>query len=204
MILTATMLRTLAPKCEAEKWSTALGAAMAESEITTSARIAAFLGQLLHESVGLTVFMENLNYSVVGLLKTWPARFTALTAPTFAHHPEGLANFIYAGKNGNGDERSGDGWLYRGRGPIQLTGRGNYRDAGAALGASLELYPDSVLAPLTGARVACWFWTSRGCNALADAADIPGITHKINGGQNGLDERKLFTARALQLLPVAA
>lgn len=206
MILTTTILRTLAPKSEAERWSTALGATMAEFDISTPARAAAFLGQLLHESRGLTVFTENLNYSAERLL-TGPLRShfpTAAVAAEYAHRPERIANRAYAGRFGNGDEASGDGWRFRGRGPIQLTFHDNYLAAEQALGVPLVSNPDAALNPLTGSRIAGWYWDSRSLNDLADAGDIPGIRRKVNGGQTGLDECKVLTARALPLLQAAA
>jgi len=194
--LSATMLATIMPKADAAKWAPALSAALAEYNIDTPLRASAFLAQLAHESVELTRLEENLNYSADGLLKTWPKRFTSGTAAIYARHPEKIANFVYAKRNGNGDEPSGDGWRFRGRGPIQLTGRANYRAAAIALEAPLEENPEAVLAALVGARVAGWYWESHGLNALADAEDFAGITRAINGGLTGLAEREGYYRRA--------
>ena len=187
------------PRCDANLWAPALAGAMSEFDIATDLRVAAFLAQVAHESVELTRLIENLNYSAEGLLKTFPTHFTPPQALSYARDPERIANHAYANRNGNGDEASGDGWLYRGRGPIQITGRANYRTAGAALGVKLELYPASATDPRIGARIAGWFWGSHGLNALADAEDTRTITHRINGGENGLAARQAYyaTARAV-------
>lgn len=199
-MLTFDVLHAIMPKANAPVWAPALEAAMGEFDISTPPRAAAFLAQLAHESSELTRLSENLNYSVEGLLKTWPKRFNPLTALKVARNPEAIANVVYANRNGNGDEASGDGWKYRGRGPIQLTGRGNYVKAGDALGQPLEANPDSVIAPMVGSRVAAWFWDNRKLNALADARQFLSITKAINGGTNGLDERERYYRVAQQAL----
>lgn len=200
MMLTASALKAIMPRSEAPKWAPPLDAAMGEFDLDTVPRMAAFLAQIAHESSELTRLSENLNYSVEGLMKTWPKRFTPLVALKYARQPEMIANYVYAGRNGNGDEASGDGWRYRGRGPIQLTGRANYAKAGKDLGVDLVGVPDAVLAPLVGARVACWFWNNRKLNALADAGDFESITKAINGGLNGYAERQLYFIAAKKVL----
>lgn len=200
---TEDLLRALCPKCDVRIWAVALSPAMAEREITTPLRVAAFLAQLAHESVGLTRFEENLNYSAEGLLKTFRKYFTPEGAVGYARQPQKIANRVYANRMENGDEASGDGWLYRGRGPIQLTGRRNYRAAGTALGLKLEVFPDQVKSdPAVGARVACWFWYTRMLNTMADEGPeaFEAITRAINGGLNGLDDRRAYYAKALVLL----
>ena len=133
--LTASQLAIIMPSCpDPENWAQALNTAMEKFEITTPSRMAAFLAQLAHESGQLTRLTENLNYSAKRLTQVWPNRFQTLEkAAPYEKKPEKLANYIYAKRLGNGDEASGDGWSYRGRGPIQLTGRGNYRAAGQGL-----------------------------------------------------------------------
>lgn len=180
-------------------WLQPLNAAMLRWEISTPERAAMFLAQCAHESAGFQHLTENLHYSAAALLATWPHRFTPDEAVHMAYNEELIAERAYGGRLGNGIEGSGDGFKYRGRGIIQLTGRENYRKAGQAIGVDLELRPEMALGPVTACQVAGWFWQTRGCNALADAGDFEGITRKINGGLNGLADRKarLVAVRAL-------
>jgi putative chitinase len=187
------------PKADAAKWAPALDAAMQGADITTPARAAAFLAQLAHESAELTRLAENLNYTAEGLLRTWPKRFTPDTAATYARQPERIANLVYAGRYGNGDEASGDGWRFRGRSPMQLTFRDNYRAAGTAIGRPLETQPDLALESVAGSLIAAWYWTTRKLNALADAGDFPGITRAVNGGMTGYDARLAYYTKAQEL-----
>lgn len=164
-------------------------AACTEFEINTPLRLAAFSAQLAYESGDLTQWIENLNYSSSRLLAVWPSRFNGQSASECAGNPVKIANKVYSNRMGNGDENSGDGWRYRGRGPIQLTGRANYQQAGTALGLDMEDNPDQVATPEVGLRVAAWFWADRGCNDLADARNFREITRRINGGMNGYTGR---------------
>lgn len=198
--LSTVQLHAIMPKADAPKWVLALSAAMAEYDITTPARAAAFLAQLAHESVELTHVEENLNYSATGLLKVFPKRVTPEQAVTLARNPEAIANHVYGNRKDLGNTEPGDGWRYRGRGPIQLTGKANYAKAAEALEAPLVENPDAVTAPLVGARVAGWYWQSHGLNELADAGDFTGITKRINGGVLGLAERQAYHRRALLAL----
>lgn len=200
MILTAEQLAQIMPKADAVTWAAALTPAMAEFEISTPTRVAHFLGQLAHESIELTRREENLNYSSRRLIEVWPKRFNAVSAEMYAHSPEKLANYVYAGRYGNGDEASGDGWRYRGRGPMQLTFRSNYAAAGKGIGLTLEEQPDLVLDPKVGARTAAWYWHDKGLNALADVGKLEAITRAINGGVLGLADRTRNVARAFEVL----
>ena len=189
----------------AARWESPLRDVCSAFEITTPKRIAAFLAQLGHESSGLTVVLENLNYSAAGLLATWPSRFTHALADELARKPERIANFVYAGRMGNGDAPSGDGWRYRGRGPIQITGKANYaairdelREAGRQA-PDFVLSPDLLADPKWGALAAGAFWVGRGLNELADAGDFRKITTRINGGQNGAADRNARYAAALKV-----
>ncbi|HSB11904.1 MAG TPA: glycoside hydrolase family 19 protein [Blastocatellia bacterium] len=171
-----------------------LNAALSEFEINTPLRQAAFLAQTAHESQNFTRLVENLNYSAKRLTQVWPKRFPTLQkAQPYANNPQKLANFTYGGRNGNGPEASGDGWKYRGRGFIQITGRSNYQACSDGLGADFISDPDKLAQPDFAFRSAAWFWRTNGLNGLADKADLKTITIRINGGTVGLDERiKLY------------
>ena len=160
-------------------------------EITTVERVAAFLAQCGHESADFTVLKENLNYSAEGLSKVFPKRFpTVAAAQPYNRNPEKIANKIYSDRMGNGPEASGDGFKFRGRGAIQLTGKENYSKFAASLGMDLTAAV-AYCETLEGAiESACWFWTTNKLNALADATDIVGLTKRINGGTIGLEDRK--------------
>ena len=159
-------------------------------EINTPERQAAFIGQCAHESMNFTKLEENMNYSAEGLMKTWPSRFPTLEAAKPYHrNPEKIANKVYGGRMGNGLEETGDGWLYHGRGLIQLTGKDNYMLASDALNMDFIHSPDYVLVPKYAALTAGWFWNKRQLNKEADAKDYTGMTKKINGGTIGLNDR---------------
>ena len=185
-------------------WTAALNAAMDRFEITTPQRAAAFLAQVAHESGEFKQLVENLNYSAAGLMRTWPTRFpTVEAAQPFDRKPELIANRVYANRLGNGDEASGDGWRFKGRGLIQLTGRGNYRSCGAAVALPLEATPELLESPDAAALSAAQFWQSRGLNHLADDTsadsdneDFETITRIINNGLTGLASRQAYWARA--------
>ena len=177
-----------------------LNPAMEWADITTAERQAAFLSQLAHESQGLEKLEENLNYSAQALLRTWSSHFSAEEAQDYARQPERIANRAYANRMGNGEEESGDGWMFRGRGPIQLTGRDNYRAAGHDLNLDLENNPDQVATWQVGAYVAAWFWNDHGLNRYADSGDFVTLTRRINGGLNGLAERQAYWERAKEAL----
>ena len=182
-------------------WADPLNETYERFDINTPERQAAFIGQCGHESGGFKTLKENLNYSAEGLQKTWPSRFPTLAdAEPYARQPEKIANKVYAGRNGNGDEASGEGWSYRGRGCIQLTGKANYTAAGEALGVDFLSDPDIVATPQYAALTAGWFWSTHDLNPLADARDDLAITKKINGGTNGLDDRIARTQKALDVL----
>lgn len=182
----------------AMKWAEPLTAAMDMFAIVTPIRRAHFIAQIGHESGSFARLVENLNYSAEGLLRTWPSRFDKATASAAARNPERIANIVYGGRMGNTDP--GDGWKYRGRGLIQLTGRENYRRAANATGLELLVHPELLEHTGEAATVAAWYWADRGLNPLADAGKLEAITRKINGGVNGLvdrQERYLVAARVL-------
>jgi putative chitinase len=204
-ICTEARLRSFLPKlADAPAWVDALDEAMLRYDINTTSRAAAFLAQIAHESNELSRLVENLNYSPSGLMKTWPKRFPSMDrAMRYARQPEKLANFVYANRLGNSDEGSGDGWRYRGRGVLQITGRGNYRSCGVAIDQPLEAQPELLEVPHIAALAAGQFWKSRGLNELADHKnddnddeDFITISVLINGGKVGLADRQQYWARA--------
>jgi putative chitinase len=168
-------------------------------EINTPHRIAGFLSQIAHESMGMTRLVENLNYSAEGLMRTWPSRFKTLAfAQQYHRQPEKIANLVYANRMGNGDEASGDGWRYRGRGLKQLTGKTNYAAFAEAIGEDYVAEPDLLLEPVNAALSAGWFWATNGLNHLADEGDIEKMTRRINGGLIGLEDRRKRYLRCLE------
>src|SRR5262249_589095 len=205
-LLTSAQLAQIMPRApNPNVWSAVLDDGMAEFEVNTAVRAAAFLAQVAHESGELRQLVENLNYSAAGLRATWPKRFTSdAMAREYARQPERIANFVYAGRLGNGDEASGDGWRYRGRGRPPITGRSNSGSVGDALGLPLEGDPARLELPEPAARTAGLFWQSRGLNELSDLSgdrvdddeDFVEITKRINGGTAGLAARKGHWAAA--------
>lgn len=169
-----------------------------EADLSDVPRLAAFLAHIGHESGRFTEIEENLNYSAPRLLHTFGKYFTSETAKKYERQPEAIANIAYGGRMGNGS--GGDGWRFRGRGLIQLTGRSNYRDCGKAIGLDLEGDPDLLLEPMVAARSAGWFWTERRLNPLADSGDMKTLTLRINGGLNGYDDRMALYHQALTVL----
>jgi putative chitinase len=158
-------------------------------DINTKQRLAMFLAQVGHESGDFKFLKENLNYSADGLLKVFPKYFNASTAAACARNQEKIANIVYANRMGNGDTASGDGFRFRGRGAIQLTGRNNYQAFADSFEMSIEDATD-YLETLEGACMSAgWFWNKNSLNVSADLGDIKTNTKKINGGTIGLDDR---------------
>lgn len=178
----------------------ALNDAMARFKIEGRVRVAAFLAQVGHESGQLRTLVENLNYSAEGLVRTWPKRFNLDTATSFARKPEQIANIVYASRLGNGPAVTGDGWKYRGRGLIQVTGWVNYQACGSALSLDLLTRPELLEQPAYAALSAAWFWSNNGLNALADADKFETITRRINGGLNGQEDRLKLWKKATAVL----
>ena len=161
-----------------------------------------WLAQLAHESAMFERMVESLNYTKAAQIRrTWPKRFANNSAAVaFVRKPERLANFVYANRLGNGDAASGDGWKYRGRGLIQITGKDNYRDAGESLGLPLLEEPELLEEPVHAADAAGWFWKSHGLNRFA--SNINDCTRAINGGLNGLPDRmRLYNRASAAALP---
>lgn len=184
----------------ADKWCEQLNATMGRFEINTPYRVAGFLAQVSHESGGFQFVTENLNYSAEALARVFPRYFPTMElAQEYARKPEKIANRCYGSRMGNGDEASGDGWKYRGRGLIQLTGKNNYVAFSLECDNEALVNPDLVAEPALAAESAGWFWSKNGLNALADAQDIVGMTKRINGGTNGLDHRQQLYAGAMSV-----
>jgi putative chitinase len=183
------------------KWLEPLKETFEKYNIDTLQRQACFIGQCMHESGGFKLLQENLNYSARGLMATWPSRFpNEEVANQYARNPEKIANRVYGGRMGNGPEETGEGWLYRGRGIKQLTGKDNYERCGSGLGVDLVSNPDLLLDPKYAALSAGWFWNKHNLNDLADKNDIETMTKRINGGLLGLDARKAAIAKAKLVL----
>lgn len=202
MNISAAVIKSLFPQYKhPADLAEVLSEQFAKYEITTVNRAAGFLAQCGHESNGFTVLKENLNYSAEGLNKIFHKYFPTLAdAQPYARNPEKIANRVYANRMGNGNEASGDGYRFRGRGAIQLTGRDNYTKFGATIGVSAEEATQD-LETLDGAiESACWFWKTNGLNAICDADDIVKMTKRINGGTIGLEDRKKHYYEAKHLL----
>ena len=179
---------------------------MDERGILTPLRLAHLFGQCAHESAGFQATIESLSYSADRLMAVWPSRFQHITfARQYARQPKKLANYVYARRMGNGDPTTDDGWRYRGRGWMQLTGRANYRKAGWVVGVDLEADPETARRPGPAWQIAAHYLATRkrrGKTALewADANNARQITRIVNGGLNGLDDRNRRTRRALEQL----
>lgn len=188
---------------QARQFEEPLQAAFKSFDINTPTRIAAFIAQATHESANFTRLEENLYYTTAERIRElWPARVSSMReAAALLRRPEDLANRVYSNRLGNGDEGSGDGWKYRGRGLFQLTGRANYMAAGDGLNTDYKGEPWLVADPPDAAFTAAWYWAVGGLNALADNGDIDGITRRINGpAMVGADARRSLYDHAMQEL----
>jgi putative chitinase len=172
-------------------------------DVNTLPRLAAFLGQCSHESLGFSVKVENLNYSANALTLTFPRHFaTKREAELYARQPEKIANKVYSNRMNNGPEESGDGWRYRGVGYIQLTGKYNWELFAKYTSRPIESLRDYLLTDAGSMESALWFWQTNGCNALVDKGgyDSKLLTKRINGGYNGLEHRVSETKKALNMI----
>lgn len=178
------------PRATAEVTAQKLEKACDQFGINTPLRKAHFLGQLTAES-GLVPKEEVLYYSAKRMTEVWPLRFpTVESARPYAMNPQRLANKVYSGRLGNGDEASGDGYRYRGMGMIQLTGKSNYKTYGQMTGFNLLQNPDLLLQIGVSALVAAAYWKARNLNEAADRNDIYSVTRGVNGGHHGIETRK--------------
>lgn len=200
-VLTVENLKIIAPHVKVinlNRYTSPLNSITKTYEINTALRLAHFIAQVGHESNSFNSDTENLNYGAPGLRNTFSRYFTTdELAMQYKRKPEMIANRVYANRLGNGDEASGDGWKYRGRGLIQLTGKENYQKFSNTVTEDIVNTPDLLASDSTLAvKAACWFWNSRNLNRYADEDDVRQITKRINGGYNGLDDRIEFLKRA--------
>jgi len=183
------------------EWVDALNETFQRFGINTPRQRAGFIGQCGHECGQFKVLEENLNYRAATLMKLWPKRFpTQEIANEYEKKPQKIANKVYSSRMGNRDEASGDGYRFRGRGCIQLTGSDGYFHAGKALGVDFWANPELVATPKYAALTAGWFWSTHNCNELAESANWTALTKKINGGTIGLDDRIKHINHALEVL----
>ena len=182
------------------QWYDAVSSILPEYEINTPQRVAAFLAQCAHESGGFIFLKENLNYKAPSLRKVFPKYFQDdATAAAYANKPEKIANRVYANRMGNGDESSGDGWRYCGRGLIQLTGKDNYTFFAASLDIPVEEAAEYLQTFEGAVQSACFFWEQNNLNQWADKGDILTLTKRINGGTIGLEDRIKHYEHALHI-----
>lgn len=207
MELTKDQLKQLLPgNPYIDHWHDALSKLLPDYEINTPQRIAAFMAQCSHESGGFKFLSENLNYSAATLRRIFPRYFPSDDmANQYARLPnkaEAIANLVYASRMGNGPPESGDGYRFRGRGLIQLTGRDNYTFFAGSLGISVEEASEYLETFEGAAQSACWFWETNNLNQWADAGDILTLTKRINGGTIGLEDRIKHYQHALHVLGI--
>jgi putative chitinase len=184
----------------ADHWFEALSKTLPDYDIDTVERVAAFLAQTAHESGGYTAIKENLNYKAESLCKVWPRYFNPSNANEYAHQPEKIANRAYANRMGNGDEASGDGWKFCGRGLIQLTGKDNYTRYAQSLEITLDEASEHLSTFEGCVQSAAWFWEANNLNQYADKGDMLTLTKRINGGTLGLEDRQKHYTHALHVL----
>ena len=206
-LLNSQQLDALLPgNINAESWLEPLNTILPTVGIDNEHRIAAFMAQCGHESADFTKLHEVLNYNAAGLMATWPSRFDGPTAIEYAHQSEKIGNKVYANRLGNGDEKSGDGWKFRGRGLIQVTGKSNYAACSKAIFGDYRLLDDPTVVETdkeTAIKSAAWFWNLNDLSALADNGYIREMTKKINGGYLGIEDRISRYTAAKTILGIA-
>jgi putative chitinase len=204
-VLTLGQLKQMLPKNPyVADWHEALSQLLPDYEINTPQRIAAFVAQCAHESGNFMVLKENLNYRAATLRKIFPKYFPndaiANDYATRLNKQAAIANRAYGNRMGNGDESSGDGWRFCGRGLIQLTGRNNYQAFADSLEMNINDVPEYLGTFEGAAQSACWFWETNNLNRFADKGDIKGLTRAINGGFIGLEDRVKHYNHALHVM----
>jgi putative chitinase len=186
-----------------DNWHSAISEILPVYDINTPERVAAFIAQCAHESGNFRFLKENLNYRAESLTKTFSKYFKTLEeAKAYEKKPEKIANRVYANRMGNGDETTGDGFRYLGRGLIQLTGKNNYTLFAAAIDTPLEEIPEYLQTFEGAVQSACWFWEQNNLNQWADKKDILTLTKRINGGTIGLEDRIKHFNHALHVLGI--
>ena len=198
---TKEQLKEMLPKNQyLQNWYDALSAILPDYDINTPQRVAAFLAQCAHESGGFVFLKENLNYKAASLRKVFPKYFPDdAIAATYAGKGEMIANRVYANRMGNGDEASGDGFRYCGRGLIQLTGKDNYTFFAASIEVPVEEASEYLQTFEGAVQSACFFWDQNNLNTWADKGDILTLTKRINGGTIGLEDRIKHYEHALHI-----
>jgi len=200
-ILTSNQLKQMVKNPYIDHWYEAIDQLLPDYDINTPQRVAAFIAQCAHESGNFAFIKENLNYRAASLMKTFGKYFPTMElAQQYEKRPEKIANRVYANRMGNGDEASGDGYKYCGRGLIQLTGKDNYTFFAGSLGITVEEASEYLATFEGAAQSACWFWEQNNLNRFADANDVKGLTRVINGGYIGLEDRQSHTEHALHIL----
>lgn len=202
-LLTIAQLKKILPNNkEIEEWHSAIEKILPKYDIDTTKRLAAFLAQTGHESLDYTILSENLNYSESSLNKVFPKYFknAGRDAAKYARQPEKIANIVYANRMGNGDTESGDGYKFRGRGIIQLTGKDNYTTFGKTIGKTPDEVIQYVQTKEGAIESAAWFWTTRNINSPADRSDTTAVTKLINGGTHGINDRINRYSNAITVL----
>jgi putative chitinase len=208
VIITPRLLHQLGAG-DPETWSPIIAAACSAHGIDTPRRIAAFLANVMAETSGMGQLVESLNYSPDGLLRTWPNRFTTANAFALgrtANKPadqRGIAEIAYGGRLGNGPPGSGDGWKFRGRGLIQLTGRDNYARFARRIGANVDTLPENLSERNAAAESAAHFWEVAECNEDADRGDIDSVRFTVNGGTMGLEKVRAIYRKSCGLLAIS-
>lgn len=183
-----------------DEWYSAMQVLLPKYDINTPKRVAAFISQCSHESLNFTVLEENLNYSTSALLRVFPKYFRTRDPSAYARKPEAIANVVYSNRMGNRSEKSGDGWTYRGRGVIQLTGFNNYSSFSKHIGKSIQDTIKYLTTKQGALESACWYWQTNNINSAADTGDVKRVTKIINGGYNGLDDRQKHYNHAIKVL----
>lgn len=196
------VIHILHGNADAAAWADAALEILPKYEINTPNRIAGFFAQTCHESMNFSALSENLAYRAETLEKLFSKYFSKAgrNAADYAKQPEKIANVIYANRMGNGDTASGDGFKFRGRGVVQLTGRDNYTAFGKSVGLTADEVIDYVQTKKGALESACWYWNSRNINAACDANDIVKMSKLVNGGTIGLEDRKRHYEQALAVL----
>jgi putative chitinase len=200
--MTPEQLSQILPNCkDPDTWAYELDQILPQYGVVTKEQVASFLSQVGHESAHLNILSENLNYSVQGLRNVFGKYFPSeAMAIKYARQPRAIASRVYANRMGNGSEQSQDGWLYRGRGLIMLTGKSNYTACSLDLFGDHRLvaYPDLLTEPRYAIMGACWFWNANDLNRYA--GDVRTTTKRVNGGYNGLADRIEIYERAMSVL----